>query len=623
MCGICGVISLDGSTIDNGLIDRMASTLIHRGPDEEGYYFNQAPDQSSIIDLRTGQQPLSNEDGTIWISFNGEIYNFQELRCLLEAKGHLFRTNSDTETIVHAYEEWGEACLNRLQGMFAFAIWNDKEKELLLARDRIGKKPLYYYLDGNRLTFASEIKAIVQDKEVRREINLEALSDYLSLLYIPAPKTIFKKISKLEAGHFLVYGMRGLRKMEYWDLSFAKTEEKPEEKWYEEIVTKLTESVGIRLNSEVPLGAFLSGGIDSSAVVAIMAEILKNPIITNSIGFKESTFNELSYARKVADLFHTDHYEYTVTPDAMDIVDKLPYYFDEPFADSSAVPTYYVSQVAKQNVTVALSGDGGDENFAGYRRYYYDRLENRIRKNLPMNIFRPVFAGLAYGYPKADWLPQVFRAKSLLTNLSLSPAKAFFYSVSQLLPGFKEKILSEEVRQVLQGYDTFSLFDTYFARVATQTNDPLSRVQYIDMKTYLADDILTKVDRASMANSLEVRVPILDHKFMEFVATIPSYLKLNGGKTKHIFKRAMFAKLPKEVLYRKKMGFSIPIKDWLKKELKEFAGNILLSSNSKQHDFFDRRYTKKLWKEHQQGIANNSGILWTLLVFENWWKRWM
>jgi len=639
MCGICGVISLDGSPIDNGLLDRMASTLIHRGPDEEGYYFNQAPGQLSrkpngptaalahrrlsIIDLRTGQQPLSNEDGTIWISFNGEIYNFQELRHLLEARGHLFRTNSDTETIVHAYEEWGEACLNRLRGMFAFAIWNDKEKELLLARDRIGKKPLYYYLDGNRLTFASEIKAIVQDKEVRREINLEALSDYLSLLYIPAPKTIFKKINKLEAGHFLVYGMRGLRKMEYWDLSFAKTKEKPEEEWHEEIVAKLTEGVGIRLNSEVPLGAFLSGGIDSSAVVAIMAGILKNPIITNSIGFKESTFNELSYARKVADLFHTDHHEYTVTPDAMDIVDKLPYYFDEPFADSSAVPTYYVSQVARQNVTVALSGDGGDENFAGYRRYYYDRLENRIRENLPMNIFRPVFAGLAYGYPKADWLPQVFRAKSLLTNLSLSPAKAFFYSVSQLLPGIKEKILSEEVRQVLKGYDTFSLFDAYFARVATQTNDPLSRVQYIDMKTYLADDILTKVDRASMANSLEVRVPILDHKFMEFVATIPSYLKLNGGETKHIFKRAMLAKLPKEVLYRKKMGFSIPVSKWFRKELKEFTQDILFSPGSRQHGLFDPSYVEHLWKEHQWGISNHSSALWTLLMFENWWKRWM
>jgi asparagine synthase (glutamine-hydrolysing) len=635
MCGICGIVDFTGSPIPEGLIRRMNDSLVHRGPDEEGYYFNQSTNKLnkpsvalghrrlSIIDLSSGQQPLSNENQTVWIIFNGEIYNFQELRTILEEKGHSFRTNSDTESIVHAYEEWGEACVERLRGMFAFAIWDEKKNKLLLARDRLGIKPLYYYLNNEKIIFASEIKAILQDSSVKREIDLEAFSDYLSLLYVPAPKTMFRNIHKLPAGHILVYTAGGSQVKEYWDVSFAQTYDKSEQQWSEEIFRLLTEAVKIRLISEVPLGAFLSGGVDSSSVVALMANLMSEPVVTNSIGFKEASFNELDYAREVSRLFHCNHREYTVTPDALAVIDKLAFHYDEPFADSSAIPTYYVSQVARQNVTVALSGDGGDENFAGYRRYFYDRLENRIRQVLPEALRRTAVAGLAQVYPKADWLPQVFRAKSLLTNVSLSPARAFFYSVSQLLPGVKEKLLSEGVREAIKGYDTASIFETYFDKVAAQTEDPLSRVQYIDMKTYLVDDILTKVDRASMAHALEVRVPILDHKFLELVATIPSHLKLNGRESKYIFKKAMSPLLPEHVLNRKKMGFVIPVQRWFRKEIKTLTEEILFSHEARERGFFNYKFIEKIWREHQQGTGNHTSVLWALLMFEKWHEKWM
>ncbi|MFH1147823.1 MAG: XrtA/PEP-CTERM system amidotransferase [Pseudomonadota bacterium] len=631
MCGICGIVDFSGKPVQEELVRRMNHILAHRGPDDDGFYFAPSNGPSvafghrrlSIIDLGGGRQPLSNEDRTIWIVFNGEIYNFQELRTILESKGHTFRTNSDTESIVHAYEQWGTGCVERLRGMFAFAIWDEKAQKLLVARDRLGIKPVYYYLDNRRIIFASEIKSILQDTSVKREVDLEALSDYLSLLYVPAPKTMFKNIHKLPAGHILLSDARGREVKEYWDVSFARTDEKPEEQWTEEIVELLSEAVRIRLISEVPLGAFLSGGVDSSSVVGLMSTLMSDPVITNSIGFKETAFNELDYAREVAGLFNCRHHEYTVTPDALDVIDKLAFHYDEPFADSSAIPTYYVSQVARQNVTVALSGDGGDENFAGYRRYFYDRLENRVRDLLPRTIRETVVAGLAQVYPKADWLPQVFRAKSLLTNLSLSPATAFFYSVSQLLPGVKERILSKDVKDALQEYDTASIFQAYFNRVAAQTGDSLSRVQYIDIKTYLVDDILTKVDRASMAHALEVRVPILDHKFVELVATVPSHLKLNGRESKYIFKKAMSRLLPERVLYRNKMGFSIPIQKWFRKEIKVMAEGILFGTEAKNRGLFDYSFIEKLWQEHQRGTGNHSSILWALLMFEKWHQRWM
>ncbi len=635
MCGICGLIYLDGRPIVRGLIKDLTDTLRHRGPDEEGYYLNPralgrgetGPSVAlghrrlSIIDLASGKQPLPNEDQTVWIVFNGEIYNFQGLRAELQKRGHKFHTRSDTETILHAYEEWGEDCVERLRGMFAFAIWDERKKRLFLARDRLGIKPLYYYLDPGKFLFASEIKAILAERNVPREINLEALADYLSLLYVPAPKSMFRNIFKLPPGHILIFSPEGIKIRQYWDLDFSQVEERSEEEWAEALLEKLTEAVKIRLIAEVPLGAFLSGGVDSSAVVAIMAQLLSEPVITNSIGFREETYSELPYAREVAKRFQTNHHEYIVTPEAIKIVDLLAYYFDEPFADSSAIPTYYVSKVARENVTVALSGDGGDENFAGYRRYYFDRLENKLRVYLPGLVRHTLIAAAARVYPKADWLPRPLRAKYLLTNLSLPPARAFFNSVAQLLPGEKEKLLHPEIKNSLATYDTALIFENYYQWVAKQTPDPLSRVQYVDIKTYLVDDILTKVDRASMAHALEVRVPILDHEFMELVARIPSFLKLNGRQSKYIFKRALSKYLPWDFLNRPKQGFVIPLAKWFRKELKELTEDIIFVPSSQE--FFNVKYLKKIWSEHQRGLRDHSAILWAILMFQKWRENWL
>ena len=635
MCGICGLIYLDGRPIPESLVKSLADTLRHRGPDEEGYYLNpRALGQGetgpsvalghrrlSIIDLSSGKQPLANEDKTVWIVFNGEIYNFQDLREELQKRGHKFRTRSDTETIVHAYEEWREDCVERLRGMFAFAIWDEQRKRLFLARDRLGIKPLYYYLDPGKFLFASEIKAILAEGNVPREINLEALADYLSLLYVPAPKSMFRNIFKLPPGHTLSFSPEGMKVRQYWDIDFSRVEERSEEEWAEALLEKLTEAVKIRLVAEVPLGAFLSGGVDSSAVVAIMAQLLSEPVITNSIGFREETYSELPYAREVAKRFHTNHHEYIVTPEAIKIVDLLAYYFDEPFADSSAIPTYYVSKVARENVTVALSGDGGDENFAGYRRYYFDRLENKLRDYLPGLVRHTLIAAAARVYPKADWLPRPLRAKYLLTNLSLSPARAFFNSVAQLLPGEKEKLLHPEVKNSLTTYDTALIFEDYYQRATKQTADPLSRVQYVDIKTYLVDDILTKVDRASMAHALEVRVPILDHEFMELVSRIPSFLKLKGRQSKYIFKKALSKYLPWDFLNRPKQGFVIPLAQWFRKELKELTEDIILAPSSQE--FFNVKYLKKIWSEHQGGLRDHSAILWAILMFQKWKENWL
>ena len=635
MCGICGLIDLKGRPIERHFLEQLTDTLAHRGPDAKGIFLNQrAQGESSsspsvglghrrlsIIDLAGGHQPLSNEDGTVWIVFNGEIYNFPRLREELLARGHRFRTRSDTETIVHAYEEWGEECVKYLRGMFAFALWDEKQKKLFLARDRLGIKPLYFYHGRDLFLFGSELKAILRHPEVPREIDPEALSDYLSLLYVPAPKSMFRYLKKLPPGHVLTLSGKKLKITPYWDLDFSVTETRDEDDWAEALLEKLKEAIKIRLISEVPLGAFLSGGVDSSAVVALMAELMPEPVVTNSIGFTEEKFSELPYAREIARLFGTNHHEYVVTPEASQIVDLLAYYFDEPFADSSAIPTYYVSKIARQNVTVALSGDGGDENFAGYRRYYFDRLENRLRRYLPSFLRKTFVYGLARIYPKADWLPRPMRAKYFLTNLSLSPARAFFNSVAQLLPWEKEKILAPALRKFLRSYDSAELFENLYQKVAQQTEDPLSRVQYLDFKTYLVDDILTKVDRASMAHALEVRVPILDHEFVELVARIPSRLKLKGRQSKYIFKKALSRYLSWEFLNRPKQGFNVPLAQWFRKELKESTEKALFSASLRE--IFDVRHVKRLWQEHQRGLRDHSSILWAILMFQKWYEKWL
>ncbi|HWP45677.1 MAG TPA: XrtA/PEP-CTERM system amidotransferase [Candidatus Limnocylindrales bacterium] len=619
MCGISGIYNFrTNNPVSWDLLKSMTDTMTHRGPDDDGYYISGPVGlghrRLSIIDLSGGHQPMTNEDQTVWVVFNGEIYNFDELQDDLMKKGHIFKTRSDTEVIVHLYEEYGEQCFRYMRGMFAIAIWDEREKKLLLARDRVGKKPIFYFYDGSRIIFASEMKAILKVPNLPREIDLEALSDYFSLLYIPVPKSIFKHIRKVRPGHYLVVSNNTLREVEYWDISFAHPRDLTEEEWCAHILETYREAVRIRLISDVPLGAFLSGGIDSSSVVALMSQLMGGPVITSSIGFEEEEYNELNYARIVASKFNIEYHEQIVRPDAVGILDKLAWHYDEPFADSSAIPTYYVSKAAREHVTVALSGDGGDENFAGYRRYYFDKRENNLRTLLPYRIRRPLFGTLASLYPKADWAPRIFRGKATFESLACSPIEGYFLSMSAFRPALKEKLLHPDIKQKLAGYNTLDVFRYYYDKADTQ--DPLSRIQYVDIKTYLTDDILVKVDRASMANSLEVRAPILDHKFMELVATIPSHLKLRGRTGKYIFKKSLENLLPKEILYRRKMGFAVPLARWFRNELKDMAHNVIFRPGG--NDLLNDRTIRQIWKEHQSGLRDRSTELWTLLMFKMW-----
>ena len=624
MCGIAGYFSKRNDKINLDLLKQMTRTLVHRGPDEEGYFINDkgfvglGHRRLSIIDLATGQQPLSNEDGSIWITFNGEIYNFKDLIRELEEKGHIFRTKSDTEAIVHAYEEWGTKAVEKLRGMFAFAIWDENKQRLFLARDRVGKKPLYYLDDPRRFVFGSEIKVILEAPEVSRQIDYTSFYDYLSLLYVPAPKTIFKAIRKLPAGHWALVTADSIEVKSYWDLSFLPEHELSESCMMEDLLNILDESTRIRMISEVPLGAFLSGGVDSSGVVALMAKESSAPVKTNSISFSVAKYNEAAFAQKVAGLFKTDHHEFHVTPEAVPIIEKLAWHYDEPFADSSCVPTYYVSEMARKNVTVSLSGDGGDENFAGYRRYYFDMRENAVRNLVPAFLREPVFGTIGRLYPKADYLPQVFRGKAFISNVARDPVDAYYFSVSSLYGDEKRKLVSPEILDEIGDYRTRDLFYDLYKKAPAK--DHLSKIQYLDIKTYLCDDILTKVDRASMAVSLEVRCPILDHKFMEYAARIPSKYKLVGKDGKHIFKKALKKYLPDDILYRKKMGFGVPVEEWLRKDLKDYGGNLVLNGGASQQ-YLEKSMLEKFWNEHQRGIRNRSTELWIIMMLNLWHKN--
>ncbi len=624
MCGICGKIFIDSRAhVEAATIHRMADALAHRGPEAEGFHIRGAVGlghrRLKIIDVATGIQPMYNEDGALAVVFNGEIYNYLALRRELASHGHHFKTNSDTEVLLHGYEQWGRELLRRLRGMFAFALWDERGQQLFLGRDHVGIKPLHYYWDGVQFLFASEIKAILQDPSVTRKLDAQALDDYLTYLYIPAPKTIFANIRKLRSGHGLMVSARGLEEFEYWDLDFTPRNGKPEAELAHGIKEVLRDAVSSQLMSEVPLGAFLSGGIDSSAVVGTMANLLEQPVNTASIGFSESAFDELPYARMVAQKYRTQAHEKIVHAEAAKILDTLAWHFDEPFADSSMVPTYYVSQIARERVTVCLSGDGGDENFAGYRRYRFDVLENRLRGFLPQTVRGPIFGALGKIYPKADWLPRVFRAKTLLTNLSLTPERGYFHTMSWFSSDMKAQSYKDAFRRELQGYDPFSVMQHYFDR--TRDWDPLSRIQYVDVKTYLVDDILTKVDRASMAHALEVRVPILDHLFMEHVARIPSHYKLRAGEGKYIFKQALHGLVPHEILYRPKMGFSIPLAQWLRRELKAVFEARVFAREAFVADWLEVGAIRLWWQQHQRGTRDYAQHLWAVLMLESWGRR--
>ena len=608
---------------ERDLLKRMTRTLYHRGPDGEGYYFDEQAGlghrRLSIIDLDAGKQPMGNEDESVWVTFNGEIYNYLDLRKDLIAKGHKFKTESDTEVIVHLYEEVGERFSEQLRGMFAIGLWDKKAKRLILARDRVGKKPLYYSFIGNTVYFASELKSLPHVPNFNRDINLEALSDYFSLLYVPAPKSIFKSVRKVLPAHYLVFDDRGVRENCYWDLSFDDPEEKTEKQWCDEFLAAYEEAVRLRLRSDVPLGAFLSGGIDSSSVVALMHKINGNRVTTCSVGFDEKEFDESAAAAEFARSLSTDHHEERVRADALSVLDQLVWHYDEPYADSSAVPTYYVSQAARRHVTVALSGDGGDENFAGYRRYFHDCFEQRARSVLPDGLRRPLFGALGQLYPKLDWAPRFVRAQATFRTLSRGSVEGYFYSVSAVKPDIKSSMLSGDLQRALNGYDSLALFEDYYNR--PKTKDHLSRLQYLDIKTYLVDDVLVKVDRASMANSLEVRSPLLDHVLMELIARMPSSLKLKGNTGKYIFKKSLERVLPKEILTRPKKGFGVPLADWFRKELKETSAAALFEADPM--GVLNPKTVADLWRKHQSGLRDFSTPLWTLLMFRLWQENYL
>ena len=622
MCGIAGIFDTQAKReIDQALLARMNQTQHHRGPDETGLHAEAgvglAHKRLSIIDLSSGHQPLFNEDGSVVVVFNGEIYNFVDLIPELQALGHTFRTRCDTEVIVHAWEQWGEACVERFRGMFAFALWDRNQETLFLARDRLGVKPLYYaLLDDGQLIFGSELKVLTGHPALRRDIDPLAIEEYFAYGYVPEPRTIYRQAFKLPPAHTLTVkrGQPLPQVREYWDVPFQPLTPLSLAEAQEELVPLLRESVKIRLVSEVPLGAFLSGGVDSSAVVAMMAELSSEPVNTCSISFGDPAFNESEYAAQIAALYHTNHRVEQVAADDFDLIDKLAALYDEPYADSSALPTYRVCELARKNVTVALSGDGGDEHFAGYRRYRWHMNEERMRSMIPSAVRRPVFGMLAKLYPKADWAPKMFRAKSTLEGIARDSVEGYFHSISLLSDEMRTRLFSPEFSRVLDGYRAVEVMYRHDAR--SPAREPLARVQYLDIKTYLVGDILTKVDRASMAHALEVREPLLDHKLVEWASRLPASLKLHEGEGKYVFKKAMEPYLPENILYRKKMGFAVPLASWFRGPLKEKVRQAVLGSTLAATGYFNTDYLRELVDQHQAGVRDYSTPLWTLLMFE-------
>jgi asparagine synthase (glutamine-hydrolysing) len=618
MCGIAGISGTD--LIDNAetrdLIARMLGVVEHRGPDDEGQYVGAGVGMGmrrlAIIDLATGRQPISNEDGSIWIVFNGEIYNYRELRELLLARGHKLRTRTDTETIAHLYEDEGERCVERLRGMFAFAVWDRRERSLFLARDRVGKKPLHYAMAGRTLVFGSEIKSLLQHPGVKREINLQAISDFLAFGYVPDPATAFTGVRKLPPGHTLTFKDGLIRTRPYWDFDYSKNpgdpgeREEPEERYVGRLRELIAESVRLRLESEVPLGAFLSGGVDSSLVVAMMAREMK--VKTFSIGFSDASFDELHYARIAARHFGADHHEFVVTPDICRLVEEIVWHHDEPFADVSSVPTYVVSKMARRHVTVALSGDGGDEVFGGYERYVVDRRRGRYER-IPSFLRRGLLSA-------ARALPQGAYGKRFLRNIALDPAARYVDSVTYFDRDSQLDLFSADARRAMAGYDPSRRFERTFATPVASSR--LDRLLYLDSKTYLPGDILVKVDRMSMANSLETRAPLLDHRLIEFAQTIPASLKLRGLETKYILKRAAEGLVPDEIINRPKQGFDVPIRRWFNRELREMLEDTLNDRRARERGDLNHRAVLAILDEHRRGVRDHSRRLWSLLTLELW-----
>lgn len=630
MCGISGLFdTLGRREYPRDLLQRINDIQSHRGPDEAGLHIEPGVAlghrRLSIIDIATGQQPLFNEDGTVGVVFNGEIYNFQELMPELQALGHVFKTRSDTEVIVHAWEAWGAACVERFRGMFAFALWDRRQDTLFLARDRMGVKPLHYaLLDDGTFIFGSELKVVTAHPGFDRTIDPLAVEEYFALGYVAEPRAIYRGAKKLPPAHTLTLTRGEIKQGQplpeptaYWDVHFSCDNHLPAEELMPQLRARMDEAVKLRMIADVPLGAFLSGGVDSSAVVAAMAGLSATPVKTCAIGFDDPAFNESAFAAQVAERYHTDHHLSIVRGDDSDLIpliDKLAWLYDEPYADSSALPTYRVCQLARRHVTVALSGDGGDETFGGYRRYRLHLAEEQARAKLPLGLRRPLFGTLGKIYPKADWAPRFLRAKTTFQALAMDSVGAYFHSMSLLRDDERSRIYSPAFKRQLNGYTAEAVFRHHAARA--NTDDPLALIQYIDYKTWLTGDINTKVDRASMAHSLEVREPLMDHQLIEWLATLPSQHKINQGEGKWLFKKAFEPALPHDVLYRPKMGFSVPLARWLRGPLAGRLREALLGPRMLDTGYFDRDHLALMIDQHQRGQRDHAAPLWSLLMFE-------
>jgi asparagine synthase (glutamine-hydrolysing) len=628
MCGIAGIISADKDRpVDAGLLKAMAAAISHRGPDAEGYWtepgIGLAHRRLSIIDLAGGDQPIGNEDGTIQVVFNGEIYNYHDLRRDLEARGHRFRTMSDTEVLVHLYEEHGSALVERLRGMFAFALWDRRRRELVLARDRVGLKPLYIYRDSEKLLFGSEIKAILAWPGVSRAIDAAALEDYLAYGMVPGARTIFQAVEKLPPAHVLTCGHGNLSTLprRYWRLRIEPDPAPTPEEWQEAIRAKLIETTRLHLIADVPVGAFLSGGIDSSIVVALTAGATKGALRTFSMGFAEECYSELPFARRIADQFGTRHTEAIVAPDAVSLIDELTRHYDEPFADSSAIPTYLVARLASKSVKVVLSGDGGDEAFGGYTRYAHDLKESAVRRRLPQWFRRAALGPIARAWPKADWLPRPLRAKTTLSNLALDAGPAYANTMTLCRPPLRRRLLAPGMDAALNGHLPEQHIRQSYA--TAPPDDALAGMIAADVGVVLPDDFLVKVDRASMAHGLEVRPPLVDHELMELAARIPSRWKVHRGQTKWILKQAARGILPDSILERKKHGFEIPIDDWLRGPLGPMFESAVLDRGARVSGLIDQGVARRIYESHRAGTGRQGNVLWSLLVLARWAERYL
>jgi asparagine synthase (glutamine-hydrolysing) len=619
MCGIAGRLNFDPArAVDRARLVAMTDAVTHRGPDAAGYYLDGAIGlghrRLSIIDLATGDQPVANEDGSVQVVFNGEIYNFAEVRRELEAHGHRFRTHSDTEVIAHGYEQWGEHAVERFRGMFAFAVWDARARRLLLARDRLGVKPLYYALLKDGIVFGSEIKSLLEHPDVDRRWRADMLDAYLTLLYVPAPDTIFEGIHKLPPAHVLVAERGTIRIRRYWTLEFTGDGDAArEDEYLEELDARLLEAVRLRLVSDVPLGAFLSGGIDSSTVVAYMVQATTAPPITISVGFDHQAFDETQHAATVARHLGCEFHALTASPRVEELLPRLAWHFDEPFADSSAVPTYYVSRAARQLVTVALSGDGGDELWAGYARHHVERREQRARSALGSAAWLAGYVGQA--------LPLSVKGARSLRHLACAPDQAYAlkHAYGMFEPAAKRHLYTDDFRKAVNGYDPLAAFrDAYRA---CGSLDPLDRSLYVDTQTYMIDDILTKVDRMSMAVSLEAREPLLDHKLLEFAASVPTALKLKDGRSKYLLRRILDRHLPPSITARKKSGFAAPIGEWLRGPLASMTSALLHDGRLRDRGLFNMSQVTRLWNEHRAGRGAHEHRLWQLIMLELWFRE--